>query len=61
MLTEFKRYCLEPEDIRRMVESGTASEYRGERILSEKLHDLSILYQQMEKALQVNTFTLRII
>ncbi|MCY8115263.1 helicase-exonuclease AddAB subunit AddB [Bacillus spizizenii] len=51
MLTEFKRYCLEPEDIRRMAESGTASEYRGERVLSEKLHDLSILYQQMEKSL----------
>ncbi|AHK48629.1 ATP-dependent helicase [Bacillus velezensis TrigoCor1448] len=51
MLTEFKRYCIEPEDVRRMAESGTASEYRGERMLSEKLHDLGILYQQMERSL----------
>lgn len=52
MLTEFKRYCLEPEDIRRMIESGTATDYRGERVLTDKLHDLYILYQQMEKSLE---------
>ncbi|MEH6973911.1 helicase-exonuclease AddAB subunit AddB [Bacillus sp. JJ675] len=52
MLTEFKRHCLPPEGIREIMQGSGASEYEEERILSDKLHDLYILYSRMEEALE---------
>lgn len=52
MLTEFKRHCLPPQSIRDMMEGTGKSEYEDERILSDKLHDLYILYSKLEENLE---------
>ncbi|MED2943990.1 helicase-exonuclease AddAB subunit AddB [Bacillus swezeyi] len=52
MLTEFKRHCLTPESIRGIMEGSGSSEYEGERILADKLHDLYMLYSKMEENLE---------
>ncbi|MEC1589952.1 helicase-exonuclease AddAB subunit AddB [Bacillus sonorensis] len=52
MLTEFKRHCLTPDSIREIMQGSGTSEYEDERILSDKLHDLYILYSKMEESLK---------
>ncbi|NPC92125.1 helicase-exonuclease AddAB subunit AddB [Bacillus sp. WMMC1349] len=52
MLAEFKRHCLSPESIREIIQGSEVSEYEDERVLSDKLHDLYILYSKMEESLE---------
>ncbi|WP_353856184.1 helicase-exonuclease AddAB subunit AddB [Bacillus sp. Bos-x628] len=51
-MAEFKRYCMMPEDVERIATSSIHSEYTEERRAAEKLHDLHILYKQIEQHLQ---------
>ncbi|MFB6465268.1 helicase-exonuclease AddAB subunit AddB [Cytobacillus sp. Hz8] len=49
MLTEFKRYCVKPEELydkRNELESEN-----GNRALQDKLHDLELIYKSFEEAL----------
>ncbi|WP_144462398.1 helicase-exonuclease AddAB subunit AddB [Bacillus pumilus] len=51
-MAEFKRYCMLPEDIEKISVESMHTEYTEERRAAEKLHDLHVLYQQMEEHLQ---------
>ncbi|MGE6630907.1 helicase-exonuclease AddAB subunit AddB [Bacillus sp. NPDC077027] len=51
-MSEFKRYCMLPEEIERIAQSAIYSEYVEERRAAEKLYDLHLLYKQMEHHLQ---------
>lgn len=46
MLTEFKRYCLSPEELEQYL-AGAQTEL-DQKSLTDKLHDMAILYKQME-------------
>ena len=46
------REHLPPQSIRDMMEGTGKSEYEDERILSDKLHDLYILYSKLEENLE---------
>ncbi|KYC97202.1 hypothetical protein B4102_0857 [Heyndrickxia sporothermodurans] len=48
MLTEFKRYCIHPEDI---VVKREEMETNGSKVLADKLHDLQLIYHDFEKKL----------
>ncbi|WP_108670111.1 helicase-exonuclease AddAB subunit AddB [Peribacillus acanthi] len=49
MLTEFKRYCIEPETIKSYLEQ--ASTKSDAKSLHDKLHDLELIYQSFETEL----------
>ncbi|MDQ0232240.1 helicase-exonuclease AddAB subunit AddB [Metabacillus malikii] len=46
MLTEFKRYCLTPQDLEDYLASATTE--IDKKSLTDKLHDMSLLYKQLE-------------
>ncbi len=46
MLTEFKRYCLSPEELENYVASAQTE--LDKKSLTDKLHDMAILYKHME-------------
>ncbi|MFC0274563.1 helicase-exonuclease AddAB subunit AddB [Metabacillus herbersteinensis] len=48
MLTEFKRYCLSPQELDEFI---TGENDTDKQALSEKLHDLALLYAQLEKSM----------
>ncbi|MBP2241115.1 ATP-dependent helicase/nuclease subunit B [Cytobacillus eiseniae] len=50
MLTEFKRYCVQPEELiarKNQLSSGQ----KTNKVLEDKLHDLEIIYQSFEESL----------
>ena len=49
MLTEFKHYCVQPEDL--LHKQNELRFQTSTRTLADKLHDLELIYQQFEKAL----------
>lgn len=49
MLTEFKRYCLSPIELEQYLENADTEV--DQKALTDKLHDLAILYMQLEKSL----------
>lgn len=49
VLTEFKRYCIQPEDV--LAQYQQMSEEGDSRALTDKLHDLHILFDDFEKGL----------
>ncbi|MDF2911240.1 MAG: addB [Sporolactobacillus laevolacticus] len=50
-LIEFKRFCLEPEQIAtQSIDMGTGS--ADQLLLKDKLHDLSLIYQSFSRALE---------
>jgi len=51
MLTEFKRYMVSPQELKEHYESLLDSSNHQEKALADKLHDLILLYQELEKAL----------
>lgn len=46
MLTEFKRYCIEPGDLAAFKENGM-----GKKVLRDKLADLELIYEEFQSAL----------
>ncbi|QQZ08262.1 helicase-exonuclease AddAB subunit AddB [Heyndrickxia vini] len=48
MLTEFKRYCIHPEDI---IGKQGEMENNGSKVLADKLHDLELIYCDFEEKL----------
>jgi ATP-dependent helicase/nuclease subunit B len=48
MLTEFKRYCLEPEALAHKEEELSAD---AQKVLGDKFHDLKIIYEELEHQL----------
>lgn len=52
MITEFKQYALSPADLRQVMEGSSNSYFGEERVLSDKLHDLCLLYQKLESTLE---------
>ncbi|WP_064092203.1 helicase-exonuclease AddAB subunit AddB [Rossellomorea aquimaris] len=46
MLTEFKRYCVKPEEIQEHIETS-----EGTKVLHDKLHDLELIYTKFEEKL----------
>ncbi|MFD2216292.1 helicase-exonuclease AddAB subunit AddB [Metabacillus endolithicus] len=46
MLTEFKRYCLSPQELEEFVANAQTEHDR--KSLTDKLHDMAILYKQLE-------------
>lgn len=51
MLTEFKRYMISPQELTEQYQSLIDSVNHQEKALADKLHDLILLYQELEKAL----------
>ncbi|MED4403120.1 helicase-exonuclease AddAB subunit AddB [Metabacillus fastidiosus] len=49
MLTEFKRYCLSPAELEQYL-SNARTEV-DQKALTDKLHDLAVLYMELEKSL----------
>jgi ATP-dependent helicase/nuclease subunit B len=48
MVTEFKRYCISPEQL---MNDGEQSNHFQNYVLQEKLHDLAIIYKEFENEL----------
>jgi ATP-dependent helicase/nuclease subunit B len=48
MITEFKRYCITPEEIIQKVEISNGNTENASRALKDKLYDLEIIYRQFE-------------
>lgn len=48
MITEFKRYCITPEEIIQKAEKGNGNSETASRALQDKLNDLEIIYKQFE-------------
>ena len=46
ILIEFKRYCIGPKELTELEQSGSR-----EKVLKDKLHDLSLIYENFEKEL----------
>ncbi|WP_226670020.1 helicase-exonuclease AddAB subunit AddB [Metabacillus litoralis] len=46
MLTEFKRYCLSPQELENYLENAHTEQ--DKKTLTDKLHDMAILYKQLE-------------
>jgi len=51
MLTEFKRYMVTPEELKAKSEQFERNDLQYEKALGDKLHDLLLLYHELEKAL----------
>ncbi|MCU9612479.1 helicase-exonuclease AddAB subunit AddB [Caldibacillus lycopersici] len=49
ILTEFKRYCISPNEL---YSSREETKAKGDPALLDKLHDLSIIYQQFEEQIR---------
>jgi ATP-dependent helicase/nuclease subunit B len=52
MLTEFKRYCVQPEELRMNREILSQQESSKAKVLQDKLHDLEIIYDSFENSLK---------
>ncbi|MBM7586469.1 ATP-dependent helicase/nuclease subunit B [Bacillus pakistanensis] len=52
MLTEFKRYCVHPEELHFRIEQMNENEHEHSKVLGDKLHDLNLLYQSFEEKLE---------
>ncbi|MHC0036760.1 helicase-exonuclease AddAB subunit AddB [Pseudoneobacillus sp. C159] len=50
MLTEFKRYCVHPEELKTKREGFFQNNQN--KVLQDKLHDLELIYQSFEQSLQ---------
>ncbi|MFF2887780.1 helicase-exonuclease AddAB subunit AddB [Paenibacillus sp. NPDC057967] len=50
LLTEWKRYGVDAEGLRKL-DAGLSGEERQEGLLDRKLHDLSLIYEEMEASL----------
>ncbi|MDQ1004160.1 ATP-dependent helicase/nuclease subunit B [Neobacillus niacini] len=48
MITEFKRYCITPEEIIQKAEMSNGNSENASRALQDKLNDLEIIYRQFE-------------
>ncbi|MGM0921925.1 MAG: helicase-exonuclease AddAB subunit AddB [Bacillota bacterium] len=48
MITELKRYCLTPQDMEEKLERMSVNATRQEKALADKLHDVILLYKQLE-------------
>lgn len=46
MLTEFKRYCLTPQELENYLTSANTDQ--DKKSLTDKLHDMALLYKQLE-------------
>ncbi|HYK71604.1 MAG TPA: helicase-exonuclease AddAB subunit AddB, partial [Pseudoneobacillus sp.] len=51
MLTEFKRYCIQPNELNVRREALSESDRRTTRVLKDKLHDLELIYSSFEESL----------
>lgn len=51
MLTEFKRYCIKPEELRQKQEQIAQTNTEEKKVIQEKLHDLELIYEHFERAL----------
>lgn len=49
MITEFKRYCIQPNEIELKLKE--LENRNDEKVLSDKLHDLSLIYRDFEEQL----------
>lgn len=51
ILTEFKRYCISPEEL---VEKGQSlnQDNSAEKVLQDKLHDLELIYKAFEESIE---------
>lgn len=47
MLTEFKRYCISPQDLHQL----DGEDERDSKVLKDKLHDLELIYEKFEEKL----------
>ncbi len=48
MITEFKRYCITPEELIHKAEKSNGNSENASRALQDKLNDLEIIYRQFE-------------
>jgi ATP-dependent helicase/nuclease subunit B len=48
MITEFKRYCITPEELTQEAEKNNGNGETASRALQDKLNDLEIIYRQFE-------------
>ncbi|NNU84203.1 helicase-exonuclease AddAB subunit AddB [Geobacillus sp. BMUD] len=52
MIAECKRYCLTPDELRRHAEAlENGSSQPGRRLLADKLSDVALVYEELEKGL----------
>nr|WP_279326011.1 helicase-exonuclease AddAB subunit AddB [Bacillus sp. FJAT-47783] len=51
MITEFKRYMVSPEELEGRYQSLLANDLSHEKALADKLHDMLLLYRELEKEL----------
>ncbi|WP_442599116.1 helicase-exonuclease AddAB subunit AddB [Neobacillus sp. D3-1R] len=51
MLTEFKRYCIQPNELSIKRETLSDKDPRTTRVLKDKLHDLELIYKSFEESL----------
>ena len=52
MITECKRYRVEPDElIQKKAELSSANEQPSQQVLADKLHDLQLIYEDLEKLL----------
>jgi ATP-dependent helicase/nuclease subunit B len=52
MLTEFKRYCIQPQELRMKREALSVDSQNSTKVLQDKLHDLEIIYNNFEETLE---------
>jgi ATP-dependent helicase/nuclease subunit B len=52
MLTEFKRYCIQPQELRMKREDLLQNGQNSTKVLEDKLHDLELIYESFENTLQ---------
>ncbi|MFD2443139.1 helicase-exonuclease AddAB subunit AddB [Bacillus sp. CGMCC 1.16607] len=52
MLTEFKRYCVQPNELKMKREALIQTGESTSRVLQDKLHDLELIYENFEQSLQ---------
>lgn len=52
MLTEFKRYCVQPNELRMKREALSQNDPNSTKVLQDKLHDLELIYESFENSLQ---------
>lgn len=51
MLTEFKRYCVQPNELKMKREALSLGEQSDTKVLQDKLHDLELIYESFEESL----------
>jgi ATP-dependent helicase/nuclease subunit B len=51
MLTEFKRYCVQPNELKMKREALSHNEQKSTKVLQDKLHDLELIYESFEETL----------